>query len=337
MITGLPPICDLFFISIKESNIVRIFKEYKLFNMKAWIQAFRLRTLPLALSSIILGSLLAYKDLQGFFNFEIVGLCVLTTIFLQILSNLANDYGDSVHGADHEEREGPSRAVQTGVISLGAMKSAMIIFSILSLFSGLYLLYISLTTLEEFMYFLGLGVLSIVAAITYTAGKKPYGYAGLGDLSVFIFFGLVGVLGSYYLQVKSLDLLLLLPAASCGLLAVAVLNVNNIRDIASDIKAGKKSIPVRIGRRWAILYHWILLFLAMGVGLFYVSLNFTSPLQWLFVLTFPLIRKNGMAVTKLEKPSELDPYLKQMAISSLLFSLTFGIGQILPLFIDLKF
>ncbi|KXX68987.1 1,4-dihydroxy-2-naphthoate polyprenyltransferase [Flammeovirga sp. SJP92] len=305
--------------------------------MKAWIQAFRLRTLPLALSSIILGSLLAYKQLEEYFSYEVVGLCVLTTIFLQILSNLANDYGDSVHGADHEEREGPSRAVQSGAISLGAMKTAMIIFSMLSLASGLYLLYVSLTSWTEFFYFLGLGVLSIIAAITYTAGKKPYGYAGLGDLSVYIFFGLVGVIGSYYLQVKELDLLLLLPASACGLLAVAVLNVNNIRDIESDIKAGKKSVPVRIGRKWAVLYHWTLLFAAMGLGLLYVSYHFESPLQWLFVLTFPLLRKNGMAVTRLEQPSELDPYLKQMALSSLLFSLTFGIGQILPLYIDLGF
>lgn len=296
--------------------------------MKAWIQAFRLRTLPLALSSIILGSLLAYSELQDFFSNEIVGFCVLTTIFLQVLSNLANDYGDSVHGADHDEREGPSRAVQSGAISLNAMKTAMIIFSILSLASGLYLLYLSLHSWQEFLSFLGLGVLSIIAAITYTAGKKPYGYAGLGDLSVFIFFGLVGVLGSYYLQVKSIDLSLILPATSCGLLAVAVLNVNNIRDIESDIKAGKKSVPVRIGRKWAILYHWVLLFGALTASIVYVSLNYESPVQWLFVLTFPLLRRNGMAVTKLTKPSDLDPYLKQMALTSLLFSITLGLGEV---------
>ncbi|MBB6461259.1 1,4-dihydroxy-2-naphthoate polyprenyltransferase [Flammeovirga kamogawensis] len=303
--------------------------------MKAWIQAFRLRTLPLALSSIILGSFLAYGNEPTFFSWEIVGLCVLTTIFLQVLSNLANDYGDSVHGADHEEREGPSRAVQSGKISLGAMKMAIIIFSGLSLSSGLYLLYVSLSSWTEFAYFLGLGVLSIIAAITYTAGKKPYGYAGLGDISVFIFFGLVGVIGSYYLQIKSFDLLLFLPASACGFLAVAVLNVNNIRDIKSDISAGKKSVPVRIGRKWAILYHWVLLFGALICASAYVFYTYTSPFQWLFILTFPLLRRNGNAITKFTEPKDLDPYLKQMALTSLLFSLTFGVGQILDLFIKI--
>ncbi|NLR92568.1 MULTISPECIES: 1,4-dihydroxy-2-naphthoate polyprenyltransferase [Flammeovirga] len=305
--------------------------------MKAWIQAFRLRTLPLALSSIILGNFLAFRSLEDFFSNKILGFTILTTVLLQILSNLANDYGDSIHGADHEEREGPQRAVQSGQITLGAMKAAVILFSALSLLSGLYLLYISLTSWEEFLSFLGLGILSIIAAITYTAGKKPYGYAGLGDLSVMIFFGWVGVIGSYYLQVKTFDLSLIFPATSCGMLAVAVLNVNNIRDIESDIKAGKKSVPVRIGRKAAVMYHWVLLFGAMICGLVYVYLNYFSPFQWLFVLTFPLLRKNGWAVTKLTQPAELDPYLKQMAMTSLLFSLTFGIGQVLPNYISLPF
>ncbi|ANQ48368.1 1,4-dihydroxy-2-naphthoate polyprenyltransferase [Flammeovirga sp. MY04] len=300
--------------------------------MKAWIQAFRLRTLPLAISSILLANLMAYKVLQGFFSFEIFWLTILTTVLLQILSNLANDYGDAVNGADHEGRKGPQRAVQSGEISKESMKRAIYIFSILSFVSGIGLLYKSISTLEEFLYFIGLGVLAIIAAITYTAGKKPYGYAGLGDLSVLIFFGWVGVLGSYYLQVGELDVTLLFPATACGLLAVAVLNVNNIRDIESDIEAGKKSIPVRLGRKWAVMYHWLLLFSAIICGLCYVYFNYESPLQWLFVIIFSLLRKNGWAVTRLKEPSELDPYLKQMAITSLLFSILFGVTQLLPLY-----
>ncbi|OHX65623.1 1,4-dihydroxy-2-naphthoate polyprenyltransferase [Flammeovirga pacifica] len=305
--------------------------------MKAWIQAFRLRTLPLAISSIVLASILAYKTLGDFFSFDIFGLTILTTVLLQILSNLANDYGDAVNGADHEGRKGPSRAVQSGEISKQAMKTAIYIFSGLSLLSGIFLLYKSISSFEEFLYFLGLGILAIIAAITYTAGKKPYGYAGLGDISVMIFFGWVGVLGSYYLQVGELDWTLILPATSCGLLAVAVLNVNNIRDIESDIAAGKKSVPVRIGRKAAVFYHWFLLFAAMICGLAYVYYNYESPLQWLFVIIFPLLRKNGWAVTRLTEPSELDPYLKQMALTSLLFSLLFGATQLLPVYFPLNF
>jgi 1,4-dihydroxy-2-naphthoate octaprenyltransferase len=177
------------------------------------------------------------------------------------------------------------------------------------------------------MVFLGAGILAIIAAITYTAGKSPYGYAGLGDLSVLIFFGWVGVLGSYYLHTQSFDWRLLLPASSCGLFAVGVLNINNIRDIESDTLTGKRSVPVRIGRKNAIIYHWLLLGFGMACSLVYLLMQDTTTwFQHFFILSFPLFIRNGIAVSKLQHPRDLDPYLKQMALSTLLFVLLFGIG-----------
>lgn len=294
--------------------------------MKKWIEAARLRTLPLALSSILMGCFLAAAHQQ--FSWTIAVLAILTTICLQVLSNFANDYGDAVNGKDTEARQGPQRAVQSGAISATAMRNAMILFSVVSLLSGIGLLYEALkdATWQSFLAFLGLGILAIIAAITYTAGKRPYGYEGLGDLSVLIFFGWVGVLGSYYLHTKSLDWSLLLPASSCGLFAVGVLNINNIRDIESDKQTGKQSIPVRIGREKAVIYHWGLLIVGMFCSIIYLFLHLGSVTQWLFILSFPLFIRNGLAVSRLTNPHELDPYLKQMALSTLFFVLLFGIG-----------
>jgi 1,4-dihydroxy-2-naphthoate polyprenyltransferase len=296
-------------------------------EIRSWLQAFRLRTLPLALSSIAMGGFLAAAI--GAFRWSIFLLCVLTTIFLQVLSNLANDYGDSVHGADSIERQGPSRAVQTGVISSGAMRNAIKIFVLLSLVSGVTLLITAFGfNWKGILFFLGLGVLSIAAAIAYTVGRKPYGYIGLGDISVFIFFGMVGVLGSFYLFTKSFTLPEILPAISCGLFSVAVLNINNIRDIDSDRKAGKFSVPVRIGREKAVVYHWIIVIGGLISAVVYSVINFVSFWQFLFLIALPVFFVNLMAVRK--KPSrELDPYLKQMALSTLLFVILFGVGLLL--------
>jgi 1,4-dihydroxy-2-naphthoate octaprenyltransferase len=295
--------------------------------MKVWIEAFRLRTLPLSLSCIGMGGFLAAT--QNKFNGLIFFLCCSTTIFLQILSNLSNDYGDTVNGADHAERKGPKRAVQTGAISQGQMKAAIFIFIVLCLISGVSLLYTSFgNELKSFLIFFGLGLLSILAAIAYTIGRKPYGYIGLGDLSVLIFFGLVGVLGSQYLFTKEFSLPLALPALSCGFFSIAVLNINNIRDIDSDRMAGKFSIPVRIGKEKASQYHWALLIGGILSAFVFVLMNYKSPMQFLFLLASPLLFINGKKVSSL--PSEqLDPLLKQMALSTLLFVLLFGVGNLL--------
>ena len=295
--------------------------------VKPWIKAFRLRTLPLALSCIAMGGFLAASS--GAFRWDIFLLSVTTTIFLQILSNLANDYGDSIHGADSADRKGPTRSVQSGAISPAQMKGAIFIFVLLCLASGISLLFISFgLNWSAILFFFGLGVLSILAAIAYTVGKKPYGYAGLGDFSVLIFFGLIGVMGSAYLFTKQVSWIQVLPAMSCGFFSMGVLNINNIRDIESDRKAGKFSIPVRIGRERAIVYHWFLLTAGMGSTLTFVMLTYQSPLQLLFLLSFPLLIVNGITVQR--KPSDqLDPYLKQLALSTLLFVLLFGLGQVL--------
>lgn len=296
--------------------------------MKHWLSAFRLRTLPLALASIGMGAFLAAAS--GYFNTPVFIFCALTTVFLQILSNLANDYGDSIHGADSQEREGPSRAVQSGAISKVSMRKAIIIFTLLSLGAGLGLLEAAFGWgSNNFWTFLIIGLLAILAAITYTAGYKPYGYAGLGDVSVLIFFGFVAVMGSAFLFEQQLNWHYVLPSVSIGFFSVAVLNVNNIRDIESDVKAGKKSIPVRIGRIAAVRYHWFLLFVGTSTSLVYVLLNFTSFTQLLFVLALPLLFVNARAVKYKTNAQQLDPFLKQMALSTLLFVILFGIGQLL--------
>lgn len=268
---------------------------------------------------------------HGVFNGTIVSLCVLTTLFLQILSNLANDYGDSKHGADSEHREGPKRAVQLGHIKASQMKKGMLVFSLLSLVSGLLLLWVAFGAegMLLFVVFLGLGLASIWAAINYTAGDKPYGYAGLGDIFVFVFFGLVGVLGTYFLQAQALQGMVLLPALICGFFSTAVLNVNNIRDIKSDTLAGKNSIPVRLGPKRARVYHVLLLLGGVLSAVAYVWLNFYSPWQLLFLLALPLVLVNGINVWRRQTSQELDPYLKQMALTTLLFVLLFGVGQVL--------
>jgi len=295
--------------------------------MNPWLSAIRLRTLPLALSSIGMGGFLAAA--AGKFDWVIFLLCCLTTIFLQILSNLANDYGDSIHGADHAGRKGPQRAVQSGMISPVQMKLAVIITGVLSFFSGITLLWISVEfNRNEFFVFLGLGLLCILAAIAYTVGKRPYGYAGLGDISVLIFFGLVGVMGSFYLMTKNLDWVQLLPSISCGLFSVAVLNINNIRDIESDKVAGKFSVPVRIGKNKAALYHGFLLFGGLVSSLIYVLSNFRSAWQLLFLLVLPIMIKI-MSAVKNEPSEKLDPWLKRMALTTLLFVILFGVGTLI--------
>lgn len=292
-----------------------------------WLQAFRLRTLPLALSSILMGSLLAVS--HGYFDTAIFLLGVLTTIFLQILSNLANDYGDAKSGIDGVDRKGPSRTVQAGLIEKQEMKRMLYVFVILSLISGISLIVLALGDqwMKGLMFFI-LGLGAIAAAINYTVGKSPYGYSGWGDLFVLIFFGFVGVLGSYFLLSGQLTPWLILPAISTGLFSVAVLNLNNIRDIESDRKNGKFSIPVRLGRSRAVIYHSLLLVLGIVAAITYVIFEGTAWYSWAFLLVVPLLIVNARAVSVKKEASDLDPYLKQMAISTLFFVLLFGFGQV---------
>ena len=300
--------------------------------MKSWLAAARPRTLPLALASIILGSFLAAR--AGQFSWRIAVLASLTTIFLQILSNFANDYGDAVSGKDTAERVGPRRAVATGLITKEAMFRGIVVTSLLSLITGIWLLIDAFqhASAQIFWAFLGLGLACIAAAIAYTNGKRPYGYSGFGDIAVLLFFGWVGVLGTYFLHTLEFRPLLLLPATSVGLFATGVLNINNIRDIETDAKTGKNSIPVRLGRARAVRYHWGLLIGGMACALLFSLLERLSwsevPaysfLQGLYVLAFPLFIINGLAVARHRNPGELNPRLGQLAMSTLLFVLLWG-------------
>ena len=294
-------------------------------SAKHWIEAARLRTLPLAVTTMILGHSLAAYHASA--NLSIIVLSILTAVSLQVLSNFSNDYGDSIHGADHSGRTGPERAVQRGSITANDMKNAMKIFVFLSLIMGLLLIWISFSDWTNRIVFLILGLVAIWAAINYTAGNNPYGYRGRGDIAVFIFFGLVTVLGSFYLQTQRFDWPILFPAIAAGCLCVAVLNVNNIRDIQSDREAGKESIPVKIGKTAAIRYHGILLmFSLISLVIYGIIDGFQLSFQWLFVLAFPLLLINYRAVYKHDGSYPLDPYLKQLALSSsfilILFSLS---------------
>ena len=294
---------------------------------KAWIHAFRLRTLPLALSSIIIGSLLAYFD-NGF-SWTVTVLAVVTTLFLQILSNLANDYGDSKNGVDNSERVGPERAVQSGVISPKQMKRAVLLTSGLAFISGISLIYVGVGTADidlTFLVFLIIGISAILAAIKYTIGKNPYGYKGFGDLFVYVFFGLAGVLGTYFLNTHEVSYDILLPASSLGLLSTGVLNLNNMRDRVNDKKSGKNTLVVMLGQEVAQWYHFFLLTSALLAAIIFTVLHYNSPWQFLYLLSLPLFIKNMAVVFKVDDPAKLDPYLKQLAISTLLFSVLFGVS-----------
>lgn len=296
---------------------------------KAWLYAFRLRTLPLAFSSIITGASIAYVHRLGQLNWAVFGLCLLTTLLLQILSNLANDYGDSEKGTDNDERIGPKRAVQAGMLSFAEIKRGIIVCVILCLIAGIGLIYEAFkgVSLNASIFFFVLGLGAIAAAIKYTVGKSAYGYRGMGDVFVLLFFGFVGVCGSYYLMAQQLRWEVLLPAYAIGAFASGVLNLNNMRDMESDAKAGKITLVVRIGLERARKYHALLLLSGFAAAIAYVVVDFKSSMQLLFILTALLFTKHLRKVRAVENPRDFDPLLKELAISTFIFSILFAIGQ----------
>ncbi len=289
--------------------------------MKHWIEAARLRTLPLSVSGIIVGSFYAMS--QAIFNWNIVVFALLTTLGLQILSNFANDYGDGVKGTDNRERIGPQRAIQSGKITPAAMKKAIALTSFVTLTFAVLLIYFAFkkSYLYYSLFFLFLGILAIASAIRYTVGKGAYGYKGYGDLFVFIFFGLVSTYGVYFMFSKQLDWLLLLPATAIGFLSVGVLNLNNMRDEESDRKSNKNTLVVKIGGANAKKYHYFLVISAMVLVLIFAYLNGFHFDQYIFVVAyFPLI-SHLMTVKRNKNPKLLDPELKKLAISTFLLSI----------------
>lgn len=297
-------------------------------NSKHWIAAARLRTLPLAFSSIILGSCLAVSS--GNFSWTVLVLCLLTTLCYQILSNYANDYGDGIKGTD-DNRKGEKRAVASGLISPAQMKKAVILFSILSLIFGTWLSIIATEGLSIYItiLFVVLGTLAVIAAITYTVGDKAYGYRGFGDVFVLLFFGFVGVVGSFYLQSNEWNWLVFLPASSVGFLAMGVLNLNNMRDIETDAQNGKRTLPVIFGLKKAKLYHAALIILAIDCAFVFNVLDQGGTWRSLYFISIPFLIFGLLKVRKSFEPEDFEPQLKVLALTTLLFALSFGIGQIL--------
>lgn len=305
--------------------------------MKHWIEAARLRTLPLSVSGIIVGSMYALANPTDdvltpteVFNWRLFAFAILTTLGLQILSNFANDYGDGIKGTDNEDRVGPKRAIQSGVISPQAMKKAIVITSILTLISAILLIYLAFrdTNLGYSLFYLVLGILAIASAIRYTVGNSAYGYRGFGDLFVFVFFGLVSTLGVNFLYSKQLDWILILPATAIGLLSVAVLNLNNMRDEASDRKSGKNTIVVKIGASNAKKYHYFLIIGAMVLVLIFAILSDFHFDQYLFLLAYIPLTKHLITVYKNHNPKELDPELKKVALSTFALSILLALCMI---------
>jgi 1,4-dihydroxy-2-naphthoate octaprenyltransferase len=297
--------------------------------MKKWIAAFRLKTLPLALSNTIMGSALAAGEDK--FRWSIFGLAALTTILLQIMSNMANDYGDFVNGKDTAERIGPKRMVQSGEITPKTMLRGIIIIGIFTAISGLTLILVGTAGIDitNILIFGVLGIAAIVAAIKYTVGKNPYGYRGLGDIFVFIFFGLVGVIGTYFLHAQSFSWDLLLPASAMGFLSTGVLNMNNLRDYEADKNANKKTIVVAMGQQKAKFYHLFLVGGAILLAVIYTITNYNSPWQWLFVISLPVLFQNLKIVFSYKNSIELYPELGKLAMGTLLFAISFGVGLII--------
>lgn len=299
-------------------------------KIKIWLKAARLRTLPLAFASIILGSMLA--AFYGKYNNVVVGLSLLTTLFLQVLSNFANDYGDTIHGADHKDREGPSRSVQSGLISLGQMRMAMIIFSILSFISGLTLIHLSFSLLDfYYLLFTFLLILCIYASITYTSGRTPYGYMALGDISVFIFFGIFGVALNAFVHLGYWNWSILLPASAVGLLSTGVLNLNNMRDVISDKQAGKNTIAIILGFNHSKIYQYLLVLLPFVLATIFICIEIDSLhiLNFLYLLPLPIIIKHIIQVKTTKYVQHYDPMLKIIAITTLLFCITLGLSVLL--------
>lgn len=296
--------------------------------VKHWIEAARLRTLPLSVSGIILGSFYAMS--QSYFNWKIFFLAIATTLGLQILSNFANDYGDGVKGTDNEDRIGPKRAIQSGVISAKQMKKAVVLTATITLILAVLLIYFSFK--KEYLIFsllfLGLGIVAILAAIRYTVGNSAYGYRGLGDVFVFVFFGWVSTLGTYFLYTKSWDWQLLLPATAIGFLSAAVLNLNNMRDEVSDKKSNKNTLVVKIGGKLAKKYHFFLVCSAIMLFLLFgIFQNFAFD-QYIYCIVFLPLMSHLMRVSKIQDPKNLDPELKKLALSTFFISLLLALSLI---------
>lgn len=317
-----------------QNKYLMYFCKIKFINMSkisAWISAARLRTLPLSVAGIIVGSAAAIAVRQ--FSLIIFILALLTTLGLQILSNFANDYGDGIKGTDNEDRVGPVRAMQGGLLSEKELKKGMLITAILTLLLACILIYFAFRGQHfgiSILFFI-LGVSAIAAAIKYTVGKSAYGYKAMGDLFVFLFFGLLSVIGGYYLYSYSVGELIILPAITVGLLSTAVLNINNMRDQNSDKKVNKNTLAVLLGPDNVKIYHYCLILVAFSTAGIYALMHweYTNFFGLLPLIAFMPLFKNLKVVAKNKIPARLDPELKKIALSTFAYAILFFIVQIL--------
>ena len=297
-------------------------------KVKIWLQAARLRTLPLSVSGILVGS--AFAAYKNAFDWSIFIGCIITTLGLQILSNFANDYGDGVKGTDNTDRIGPKRVLQSGLVGVQELKKAIYWTVGLTMLSIIVLIYVSFKDIgfnANAILFVLLGIAALVAAIKYTVGKSAYGYSGFGDVFVFVFFGGVSVMGSSFLYLKTLEPLLWLVAIAMGLLSTGVLNLNNMRDIDNDRKMNKNTLVVKIGSQKAKYYHHTILVLAiLCLFLFSYKLGLTPSYKgWMYlILLFPL-GKHFVFVARNKVLVDFNPELKKLAL------ITFGIALLLSL------
>ena len=285
-------------------------------KIKSWISAIRLRTLPLSLSCILIGSALA----NSINSIDIFILIITTTILLQILSNFANDYGDGIKGTD-DQRVGPERMIQKGLISKNEMFSAICIIGILTFLMGLILLYktFGLEYITTSLLFLTLGIFAIWAAIKYTMGENPFGYKGMGDLFVFIFFGFAGVMGTYYLLTSSWSWITIPGSLFTGCLSIAVLNMNNMRDYDSDKESGKRTLVVKYGLKWASNYQIVLITVSI-ISIFLIIIYYNDFWNYLCLIPLPYLISNINKVINYKNTLELDKELKKIALSTFAIS-----------------
>lgn len=299
-------------------------------QLKAWVQAARLRTLPLSIAGIVTAAALALGS-ADFDPWIFVG-SLFTAMGFQVLSNFANDYGDGIKGTDNAQRVGPTRALQSGALTASGLKKGMIVTAILTLIMAIALIYraFGLENLPTALLFLALGIISIIAAVKYTVGDSAYGYRGLGDLFVFAFFGLLSVVGGYFLYAKTIPALVWLPALSVGFWSTAVLHLNNMRDRESDAKVNKNTLAVLLGKKNSIVYHSLLVLSGVVAAVIFalqesVAGNWNLlPMAAAVILLGHLVR-----VFKTKDHKKLDPQLKVVALSTFLFSLLLMAAQLL--------
>lgn len=294
-------------------------------NLKIWWQAARPRTVLLSLSGVMMAGFLAAAT--GFFHPVMVVLAALTAILLQVLSNLANDYGDFKKGLDTSDRQGPQRVMQSGALSEKQMRSGIIAVGLLTLLSGAVLLALawSFISWKELVVFVVLGLAAVAAALCYTLGKHPYGYYGLGDLFCFLFFGWVAVAGTYYLAANRVDPLVLLPATAMGFLSTGVLNINNMRDYRNDKANGKNTLVVKVGLKHAFLYHAFLIFGAFTCLSVFLGIKHSPWYAYAFWVLFPLFLKDLLTMARTLETGVPDYLLSRQVLHTFLLTVVFGV------------